>query len=144
MTVTDAEPRVGELMTRDPICIRRDATLQQAAELLEDYGVGGLPVIDTQGFLVGVITRTDLVRSRAESTSPAPWHTVVVGDLMSSPAITIRSGERVSIAAGLIANLRIHRLIVVGDDGLPIGVLSESDLVRELAGVCDESRSPSP
>jgi len=129
------EPRsVGDLMTGDPIVASIDMPLADAAEIMEFYRVSGLPVVDWSGFLVGVISQTDLLHAR---TTDALWHAwpgLTVRHLMTRPAVTIRSSATVEEAAELMERLRIHRLVVVADDGeTAIGVLSVSDLVRSMA-----------
>jgi len=129
------EPRsVGELMTGDPIVASIDMPLADAAELMDFYRVSGLPVVDWSGFLVGVISQTDLLHAR---TTQALWHAwpgLTVRHLMTRPAVTVRSSAALVEAAEMMERLRIHRLVVVDASGeTPIGVLSVSDLVRSMA-----------
>ena len=129
------EPRsVGELMTGDPIVASIDMPLADAAELMDFYRVSGLPVVDWSGFLVGVISHTDLLHAR---TTQALWHAwpgLTVRHLMTRPAVTVRSSAALEEAAEMMERLRIHRLVVVDASGeTPIGVLSVSDLVRSMA-----------
>jgi CBS domain-containing protein len=53
---------VGDVMTRNPVTIFSDASLVAAADLMKRKGIGHLPVVDNDGRLVGIITRTDIVR----------------------------------------------------------------------------------
>ncbi len=53
---------VGDVMTRNPVTIFSDASLAAAADLMKRKGIGHLPVVDEKGRLVGIITRTDIVR----------------------------------------------------------------------------------
>ncbi len=129
------EPRtVGELMTGDPIVASIDMPLADAAELMDFYRVSGLPVVDWAGFLVGVISQTDLLHAR---TTEALWHAwpgLTVRHLMTRPAVTVRLSATVEEAAEMMERLRIHRLVVVDASGeTAIGVLSISDLVRSMA-----------
>ena len=132
---TTMEPRtVGELMTGDPIVASIDMPLADAAELMDFYRVSGLPVVDWNGFLVGVVSQTDLLHAR---TTEALWHAwpgLTVRHLMTRPAVTVRSSATVEEAAETMERLRIHRLVVVDPNGeTAIGVLSVSDLVRSMA-----------
>lgn len=63
---------VGEVMTVDVMTTRPDATLREAATLLDRHGMRRLPVVDEEGFVVGIVTRSDLVRAMAEH---GPWTT---------------------------------------------------------------------
>jgi CBS domain-containing protein len=53
--------QVKELMSPNPVSIRRDASIREALELLTDYGFGAAPVIDEAGRPVGVVSRTDVL-----------------------------------------------------------------------------------
>ena len=69
MTGRSSEPAAASLMTRSPVVVTEDDTIAGVAELLAGYEITGLPVVDTAGRLVGVISQTDLVRLRG-STPP--------------------------------------------------------------------------
>jgi len=129
------EPRsVGELMTRDPVVANVDLSLADAADLMDFYRVSGLPVVDWDDRVVGVISQTDLLHAR---TTEALWHAwpgLAVRHLMTCPAVTIQANAPLDEAAALMERLRIHRLVVVGRDGeTPIGMLSITDLVHSMA-----------
>lgn len=53
---------IDEIMTRDPVFIRKDDTIGNAARLMLEYRIGGLPVLDGQENLVGIITESDIFR----------------------------------------------------------------------------------
>ncbi len=57
-----AKLKIKEIMTPDPITIRDDATIEEAAQLMIDYKVSGLPVLNAQDELVGIITESDIFR----------------------------------------------------------------------------------
>jgi CBS domain-containing protein len=126
---------VGELMARQPIVIPRWASVTEAAQLLDEYDISGLPVVDEAGELVGVISQTDLVRARATEWLWSNWTGLQVRHLMTSPPLTIRRSASLETAAHLMERDHVHRLVVVGDDerNVAIGVVSTSDLVRALA-----------
>jgi CBS domain-containing protein len=127
---------VGELMTQDPVLAVADMSLVDAAELMDFYRVSGLPVIDWESNLVGVVGWTDLLVLR---TTQALWRALpvlVVRDLMTQPAVTVKSNDAIAAAARLMERLDINRLVVIdSDDGSPIGVLSENDLVQFHGGI---------
>ena len=126
---------VGDLMAEEPIVVRADAPLSEAAHLIDEYDISGLPVIAEAGDLLGVISETDLVRARATEWLWANWTGLHVRHLMSSPALTIHASAPVAAAAIQMERDHVHRLVVVSDDDplMPIGVISTSDLVRALA-----------
>lgn len=130
---------VGALMSTDPIVIKADAPLTQAAELLERHHIHGLPVVDAFGGVVGVVSQTDMLRARTTNDLWSRWPGLKVRHLMSSPALTISAEADVAEAASRMELERVHRLVVVGPDGRsPVGVLSTTDLVH---GMLEEARA---
>jgi CBS domain-containing protein len=136
MTTDMAGATVGDLMHPDPIVIRADAPLAEAARLLDRHSISGLPVVDPHGYLVGVLSQTDLLRARATEHLWANWPGLAVRHLMTAPAIFVRASLPTAAAARLMERERVHRLVVVREDDerIPIGVLSVSDIVHAMAG----------
>ncbi len=131
--------RVREFMAPNAVTIEAESSLSHVAETLAEYDVSGLPVVDRAGALVGVISQTDIVRLRAGSIPTSAWHGLLVRDLMTHPAITVRASASLHEAARLMTEHRVHRLVVVAErDGGPVGVISESDVVREVAALTEE------
>lgn len=127
---------VADVMTLDPVVIGCDASIEEAARLLHANAISGLPVIDDAGALVGVISQSDLVdimdsavgrvvRTRASG--------LRVGELMSSPAVTIPMTGSLSEAARLMLGAHVHRLVATDEAGHPVGVLSATDFVALYA-----------
>jgi CBS domain-containing protein len=128
-------PTVGERMARKPVVIDADASLTEAAAVMDRYRVHGLPVVDRDGALAGVLSQTDLNRARATEYLWVNWPGLAVRHLMTSPAITVHRSTPLTVAARRMEEHGIHRLVVVedGDETTPIGVLSMSDLIHALA-----------
>ena len=128
-------PIVGDRMALEPIVIRSDASLTEAASLMDHRRIHGLPVVDASGSLVGVLSQTDLTRARGTEYLWANWPGLAVRHLMTSPAITVHRSTPLAIAARKMERHRIHRLVVVDDldETIPIGVLSMTDLVHAIA-----------
>jgi CBS domain-containing protein len=126
---------VGDRMALEPITIRADASLTEAARLLDAHRIGGAPVVDHAGNLVGVLSQTDLARARATEYLWSNWPGLAVRHLMTSPAVTVTRSTPLVQAARKMERHRIHRLVVVADDDetLPIGVLSMTDFVHAIA-----------
>lgn len=127
---------VADVMTMDPVTVDVDARLEAAEQLLAAYRISGLPVVDAAGHLVGVLSRTDLfleggvvlsqlVRGRASG--------LRVGEVMSSPPLTVGLSATLVEAARIMRDERVHRLVVVNDQDEPIGVLSATDYVTLIA-----------
>ncbi|HEY8239092.1 MAG TPA: CBS domain-containing protein [Candidatus Limnocylindrales bacterium] len=136
-------PIVADHMAASPILVRADASLSEAVALMDRHHVHGLPVIDDEGALIGVLSQTDLNRARSTEYLWANWPGLAVRHLMTSPAITVHKSTPLLVAARRMEEEHIHRLVVVedGDDGWPIGVLSMTDLIHALAGETAASAS---
>lgn len=124
---------VGDLMATRPVSVRADSPASVAAKLLDDYDVSGLPVVDRSGALVGVVSRCDLVRARANDGLWHDWPELLVRDLMTAPAVTTTIAAPLGEAARVMGERHIRRLIVVDAGGAPVGVLSATDLVHDIA-----------
>jgi CBS domain-containing protein len=127
--------RVADLMTIDPITISADAAIEDAQRVLRLNHVTGLPVID-DGELVGVISQTDLILVGSPFIEAALRNRpngLRVGEMMTSPAITVPFEASLLEAARQMVDARVHRLVAVDDDGQAIGVLSAIDFVGLFA-----------
>jgi CBS domain-containing protein len=136
--------KVRDLMTTEPITTTPDAPLKEAARMMVEHGVSGLPVLK-DGRLVGMVTEGDFLRQEANRDQPyrlsllealfgdgtgSPPAVETVGEVMSEPVITITPDATISEAARLMAHRRVKRLPVVDDDGNVIGVISRADVVN--------------
>lgn len=138
-TAASTPATVADLMHGDPVRIEANAGLVDAARLMDEHRVHGLPVVDATGHLVGVVSQTDLLRARSTEYLWSNWPGLAVRHLMTSPAVTVTAGTSLAAAAVLMEQRRIHRLVVVADDDprLPIGILSTSDLIHGMVGAAD-------
>ncbi len=125
-------------MTVSPVVVSEEEAIAGVAELLAGYEISGLPVVDSDDRLVGVISQTDLIRLQGAAIPWTGWHGLIVRDLMSWPAQTIDGTASLDDAARQMTATGVHRLIVVDEDQAPIGVISESDLIKEIADACDD------
>jgi CBS-domain-containing membrane protein len=127
---------VADVMTIDPVVVGVDALLEDAVRLLRSYSITGLPVVDERGALVGVISETDLLATtdspvgRLIRTKPSGLR---VGELMSSPAVTVPMTGSLNEAARIMIDRRVHRVVATDDAGHPVGVLSANDFVALYA-----------
>ena len=149
----------ADLMTPNPLSLREDASIREAIAFLVDRGISGAPVIDEAGRPVGVLSQTDvLIHDREEVEhlcgtdveygTPLPRHwwneyqiervdTTPVRDLMT-PAVFCVSAD--TPAGGVIEQMRelnVHRLFVVDEAGVLIGVVTAMDIVRQLRSRVD-------
>ena len=144
MTADARHGTVADVMVLDLIVVRANAPLEQAAELMDRHHISGLPVVDASGSLVGVVSQTDLVRARSTEYLWANWPGLAVRHLMTSPPVTVRRSTPIAVAAARMERHHIHRLVVVADDDetLPIGILSTTDLVHDIARAARDARLP--
>jgi len=128
--------RVADVMSLDPVVVRVDDSLETAERLLSAYRIGGLPVVNEDGRLVGVISKTDLLpqgTAPIEALLRGRRSGIRVGELMSAPALTVALAASLTEAARVMHDAHVHRVVVVGDDGRPLGVLAASDFVAMIA-----------
>jgi CBS domain-containing protein len=111
-----------ELMTPDPVTVRPDLPIQQAASLLTYHHISGLPVLDAAGTLLGVVSEADVIGKEGAT----------VGEIMSRPAITAESDARIEEIAALMTRERIKRIPIV-QQGRLVGIISRADIVRWAA-----------
>lgn len=124
-------------MTAPALTAGADASLEEAFDRMTEARISSLPVVDADGQLVGLISRTDLLRvGRRESGSRADASTLAfpersVSDEMTHGVHTVSPDDPVEEAAALMVQERIHR-VVVTSDGQVRGVLSTRDLMRAI------------
>lgn len=137
--------KVVEVMTREVVSVRPGATLKQAAQLLVENRISGLPVVDDENHVLGVFSEADVLPKETAGVfaqQPLAWLTGfdievdrskldahVVGEAMTSPALTIEAEMPVSKAARLMSQKGINRLPVV-EKGKLVGIVTRADLVR--------------
>ena len=136
MQTTTVDLRVADLMTIDPVVVSVDASIEEAEELLRHHRITGLPVVDPDGTLVGVISQTDLLYLALPRVQALIRHRdrgIRVGEVMSTPPVTIDGGAGLQEAARLMNDERLHRLVAVDAHGRPIGVIAAMDFVALAA-----------
>jgi CBS domain-containing protein len=110
-------------MTREVITVLPGVPLKEAARLLLDRGISGLPVVDAAGDVLGVLSETDLLRTETDGGAR------VVGEAMSTPVQTIEASRPLAEAARRMLLEHVNRLPVV-EDGKLVGIVTRADLVR--------------
>ena len=148
--------KVRDVMTHSVLSVRREAPLKEVALVLVDHRISGVPVVDVDGAVLGVVSEADLLmkergadavrhrplarflgESRESRSQLAKLAAVTAGEAMTAPAVTIESGRRISEAAALMIARRVNRLPVV-DDGRLVGIVTRADLVRAYVRSDDE------
>lgn len=113
-------------MVSDPVTIGPDATLQELDELCRRYRVSGLPVVDENQVLIGIITNRDL-----RFIAPKDFTSLKVREVMTPmPLITGKVGISSDDAAALLAKNKIEKLPIVDDEGKIAGLITVKDYVK--------------
>jgi CBS domain-containing protein len=150
-----ADIAVTDIMTADVIAVPTTADVVEVARLMVQHDITGVPVVEG-GRVVGLITDADMVSREIDVDPPAygtfldaifrlPWDksdeelrhvlATTAGELMSKPAITIRSSASVRDAANLMYKRGVNPLPVLDDTGRMVGIISRSDIIRLIAEV---------
>jgi CBS domain-containing protein len=117
-----------EIMSTNLEWLLETATVHQAAVQMAEQGVGFLPICDTTGRPLGVVTDRDLA-TRAIAKSINPEHTPVTR-IMTTPVITCLADSAIAEAEQLMAEEQKARLVIVENDGVMAGILSLADLLE--------------
>lgn len=113
-------------MVTDPVTVGPTATIEELDSLCGHYRVSGLPVVDEERTLLGIITNRDL-----RFIPPAQWSTMQVKDCMTPmPLITGHVGICRDEAKALLAKHRIEKLPLVDDEGHLAGLITVKDFVK--------------
>jgi len=135
IALTLSAETASELMTRSPVSLREGATLAEAIACLTDRGIGGAPVIDEAGRPVGVLTESDLVVHKREGLAgmkPADEERTLVRDIMTPAVFTVRTDARAAAVIEHMRSLNVHRIFVVDEAGILVGVITSLDILRRL------------
>jgi len=142
-----------DIMTTAVITISPEADITEAAKLLIDKGVNGLPVVDGQGRLVGILCQSDLVRMQKSLPIPSlftlldgfvPLSSTAlleaevkriaaskVADAMSAKVVTVSPDTTIDEIATLMVDKKFHTLPVT-DKGMLVGVVGKQDIIKTL------------
>ncbi|HEY2936100.1 MAG TPA: CBS domain-containing protein [Gaiellaceae bacterium] len=140
--------KISEIMSSDVLTVGTDTSLKQVAEVLADQRISGLPVVDRDGVVVGVVSEADILfkeRGPSSRRGVFAWlldrygfegqlklEARVAGEAMTVPAIVIEPQRPVAEAAHIMLERRVNRLPVVHDGEL-VGIVTRSDLVKAFA-----------
>ncbi len=118
-----AVKRAENGMIYDPVTIRRGATVRDALRMMEEYHIGGIPVVDEGGSLVGIVTNRDLRFERDLDR--------LVDEVMTSEnLITTNQSTNLEEAADILQRHKIEKLPVVDNDGKLVGLVTYKDITK--------------
>ena len=128
---------VRDVMHRGVITCWADEPLIDVARRLREYAINAIFVLDESGRAEGVISQTDLAKTYMQG----DWQHRIAEEIMTTSIVTIIGDLPLDAAVQIMLDKRIHRLLIV-QGGLtpnrPVGVLSLSDVVREMAQLPEE------
>jgi CBS domain-containing protein len=146
---------VADVMTPNPISVTPDTVLKDAIQLMADNHVGGLPVINADSDLVGILSESDLMWQTTGIEMPTyimlldsviylknpnqynqELHKALgqlVKDVMTDHVVTITPDQSLREAAHLMHDKQVRRLPVVDGEQQVVGILTRGDIVREMA-----------
>jgi CBS-domain-containing membrane protein len=148
-----------ELMTPNPVSLDQNVTVHDAAAFLTDHEFSAAPVIDAAGRPIGVLSRADIVRYERERTAHAtsvpeferrkewtlpsgetlgegfqvevPERTTVT-EIMTPVIISVQPTTPALEVVAKLVTMRLHRLFVVDETGVLVGIISTIDILRKL------------
>jgi len=141
-----------DIMERNVITIRKGASIEEALQLMAENNISGMPVVDIDGNIVGMISETDVLL-KGQSNPPARrralyglWimpdelvdeiyrrsHAALVEEAMTTKVITFTEESAVTDIARVMIEHNINRVPIVRD-GKIVGIISRSDIVRAMA-----------
>ena len=148
--------QASDLMTRNVVTVREGASIGEGVRLMLQWGISGLPVVDTMGGLVGIVTEGDFLRRSEMGTERRRprWlafllgtgrlaeeymhtHARKVAEVMTTEVQTIAEDTPVSEIVGIMEKYRIKRLPVLRN-GAIVGIVSRANLIRALANFADQ------
>ena len=151
-------PTVADIMDRDPASVTPDDDIKTVLDRLREHDLPGLPVIDEDRKLVGIITESDLVISDEDADFHLPHYVNIMGgvvflesmkhfeerakkafaasaaDLMTADPLTVEPDDEVDTAARIISEKHHNRLPVVDGEGKLVGVVTRVDVLAALTG----------
>jgi CBS domain-containing protein len=152
-----------DIMTREVITALPETPIAELSRTLENRKIGGVPVVDQGGRLVGIVTQSDLVeRARELELPPAinilDFHIYLqipsqllkrvermlgatVGEVMSPKPVTVSPETPVPQVAALMAKQKVHTLPVL-EGGKIVGIIGKIDIIRALGKPAGEAVRP--
>ncbi|MGI5133239.1 MULTISPECIES: CBS domain-containing protein [unclassified Streptomyces] len=142
--------KVGSVMTADVVRAEYATPFKEVARQLADRRISGLPVVDEDEKVIGVISETDLMARQAEALEteeekrhfafaelmPRAWREAAksraftAGRLMSSPPVTVHADQTIAQAARIMADRHVERLPVLDEENRLVGIVTRRDLLQ--------------
>lgn len=141
--------KAEEIMTSPVRCLTRQMSIPEAASYMANYGISGAPVIDDEGVVIGVVSEKDFLRKMGLPGSAgimsvvgecltvnkclvAGLRSLFVEDLMSTQPIVAEKETTQAELSRIFTEHKINRIPICNSDGLPLGIVTRSDLVNSI------------
>lgn len=112
-------------MIVDPVTLRQNATVRQARELMQKHKIGGIPIVDENGILIGIVTNRDL---RFESQMNKK-----LGEIMTSEQlITAKQGTNLQQAEQILQHYKVEKLPIVDESNKLVGLITFKDIEKKM------------
>ncbi len=122
--------KAKNVMTTKVVTAKPDDSLDEVFAMLLRYHVSGVPVVDDEGYLLGVITEYDLLNLLYDTS----FESGIVSDCLTENVITVHEDESLCDIAELFMSKAIRRIPVLRDEKV-IGIISRRDLIRYIREV---------
>lgn len=145
---------IKDIMTKEVITVSENDTVEKCAKLLTTHDLSGLPVLDAEGKVKGIVTEGDLIRRSSRIKAPA-FLEILGGiiyldnpnkyldevkksmghfakTIMTEDITTIHPDEKIEEAATLLVHQKVKRLPVLDDEGKLVGIVSRKDIMNHL------------
>lgn len=131
--------RVSNLMTRNPLSIRADATIRDAIAFMAEKGTTAAPVINEAGRPIGVVSLSDLVIAiRDQGIEDQTFFNMQVFEFMTPFVFFVNPDTPVHTVVDELLDCKVQQIYVADDDGVLVGVLSTKDLLRDFRRQAEE------
>ena len=139
--------KARDLMTRDVLTVKRDASLRDVAVILATYEISGIPVVDMDMRVIGIISEKDFCSHMGDRTAKSLMGVIAdcinnqscfamtirekrAEDIMTTPALTVAEDATLSQIKAVLAENKINRVPVVDSRGCLVGIVSRADIIR--------------
>ncbi|MBU1015800.1 CBS domain-containing protein [Patescibacteria group bacterium] len=146
---------VSEFMTKNVIAIKEGEPIKKVFKLMDEHGILGLPVLNDEGAVIGIVTETDLIRHFTTLKAPRGINILgsiiylnniedfnrnlkdhcaeLVKDVMTEDVSTIMHNATLADVINLMGERKVNRLPVIGEKGELVGIITRKDIIHEIA-----------
>ena len=121
--------KAGDLMTKDVVSVKKDTPIYEALELLRKNDITGMPVINDDKTLVGIITEKDVLRLFY---TEGDYLNQTVDSFMTRPAVSFRVDESLESVCDFLMVKYFRRVPVVSKKGKVVGIISRPDVIKYI------------